>query len=43
MTTKRMIRMSLVLASVLFASISVLAIAEDAPKSATAKVTPWKP
>jgi dipeptidyl aminopeptidase/acylaminoacyl peptidase len=43
MKTKRMIRMSLVLASVLLSCLSVLAMAEDAPKPAAAKATPWKP
>ena len=43
MTSKRLIRMSLVLASVLLTLISVLALAEDAPKSAPAKLTPWTP
>jgi dipeptidyl aminopeptidase/acylaminoacyl peptidase len=43
MTTKRLIRMSLVLASLLLISLSVLATAEDVAKSAPAKVTPWTP
>ena len=43
MTTKRMTRMSLVLATILLICLSVLAMTEDAAKSAPAKVTPWTP
>ena len=41
MTTKRMIRMSLGIASALLFILSVPAAAKDAAKSAPAKVTPW--